>query len=239
MGSLCIQSNIVSLSSIRPHVSQLLSQIEENTEFMFNRNGIPIPSEQENQVFLSEVISMVNNFAQISVTVINRSILPVFQPYRDAPGVPGVPTAPHLPHLPLQGMNSIPPAMPDSFTHDRSWSPIPGDTPVQRILREASATGRLDAILNQGIPVHNDFLFDDGPRELHSRGNSYTQMGSFDNFFSRPGSMIFPPTSRQGSLVFNFLGSNLSMDNHNPYDDLVSKLRNLDDCDFDKGAPSM
>ena len=126
----------------------------------------------------------------------------------------------------------------DSYSHDGLWNSV-NDTPLQKLLREATTSGRVDAILNQANLNSNDFVFDDRPRELHSRGNSYTHVGSIDNFYSRPNSMIFPPNSIPGSMTFNYFGSNTSMDNLSGYDDIMNKLRSMQDDDLDKGAPSL
>ena len=126
----------------------------------------------------------------------------------------------------------------DSYSHDGLWNSV-NDTPLQKLLREATTSGRVDAILNQANLNSNDFVFDDRPRELHSRGNSYTHVGSIDNIYSRPSSMIFPPNSIPGSMTFNYFGSNTSIDNLSGYDDIMNKLRSMQDDDLDKGAPSL
>ena len=126
----------------------------------------------------------------------------------------------------------------DSYSHDGLWNSV-NDTPLQKLLREATTSGRVDAILNQANFNSNDFVFDDRPRELHSRGNSYTHVGSIDNIYSRPSSMIFPPNSIPGSMTFNYFGSNTSIDNLSGYDDIMNKLRSMQDDDLDKGAPSL
>ena len=126
----------------------------------------------------------------------------------------------------------------DSYSHDGLWNSV-NDTPLQKLLREATTSGRVDAILNQANLNSNDFVFDDRPRELHSRGSSYTHVGSIDNIYSRPSSMIFPPNSIPGSMTFNYFGSNTSIDNLSGYDDIMNKLRSMQDDDLDKGAPSL
>lgn len=244
-----MHSNVITLSSVRPFINQLLSRIEGSSDFLFIHGGRNIPFEQENQVYLHEINRLVNNILEIDIVNVAPTV-PLYQPYRemsnhlvpDLIGIQHTPIQTPIPSVPLQGMvPNPPPPIPTSTVHesyprDNGWNP--NENPVQRMIREANASGRMETVMNQTQTVPNEFMFDDAPRELHSRGNSYNQMGSVDNFFSRPGSMIFPPTSRQGSMMFNYFGSNLSMDNRNPYDDLVSKLRSIDD-DFDKGAPSL
>ena len=143
-----------------------------------------------------------------------------------------------LPQSQSQSSLLLPTTNSDTFSHDSIWNSV-NDTPLQKLLREATTSGRVDAILNQASLNPNDFVFDDRPRELHSRGSSYTHVGSIDNFYSRPNSMIFPPNSIPGSMTFNYFGSNTSMDNLSGYDDIVNKLRSMQDDDLDKGAPSL
>lgn len=253
IGNLYVHSNVITLSSVRPFITQLLSRIEGSNDFMFIHGGRNIPFEQETQIYLHEISRLVNNALEINIVNVAPSI-PLYQPYREIPNhlVPDLIGIQHttiqapIPAVPLQGMVPNPPpppipasTVPESYPRDNGWNPIPNENPVQRMIREANASGRMEMMVNQTQTVPNEFMFDDAPRELHSRGNSYNQMGSMENFFSRPGSMIFPPSSRQGSMMFNYFGSNLSMDNRNPCDDLVSKLRTIDDDDFDKGAPSL
>lgn len=117
------------------------------------------------------------------------------------------------------------------------------DTPLKRLLGQAAASGHLDQVLSQPDQTP-DLVLDDTPRELTAHNSSVFPCNSFENFYSRNGSMIFPPGSRPGSMLFNPFGSNQSMELKESvlpaFDDMFIKyMGDNGDGDIDKDAPSM
>ena len=126
---------------------------------------------------------------------------------------------------------------------ERGWAYYGNENPLQRLLREAKASGRIEELANQPITSNAELGLDDTPRDLASRNNSALRFGSYENVYSRNGSMLFPPGSRPGSMLFNPLGSNASLDfreTPNPLlEELVNRLHDGEYDDIDKGAPSL
>ena len=136
-----------------------------------------------------------------------------------------------------------PPHKEASATNDHPWEYYGNENALQRLLREAKANGQVDEIASQPVPSNADLGLDDTPRELASRNNSNLRFGSYENMYSRNGSMIFPTSSRPGSMVFNPLGSNVSLDfreTSNPMmEELMNRLHEGELDDIDKGAPAL
>ena len=120
---------------------------------------------------------------------------------------------------------------------------LTGDTPLKRWLGQAAANGHLEQVLAQ--PGQSlDLGLDDTPRDLTPHNSSIFPYNSYESFYSRNGSMIFPPGSRPGSMLFNPFGSNQSMELKEPVlpalDDMFIKYMSENiDGDIDKDAPSM
>ena len=160
--------------------------------------------------------------------------------------VPTLYSAPQpMPSFDLRPVNPVPSsimsAAPTSID-DHLMGTRYADTPLQRLLNHAAETGRLEQVLQQpGQPV--DFGLDDAPRELGTHSSSLFHFGSYEALQSRSGSMLFPPGSKPGSMVFNPFGSNQSIDYKDvsgAFDEFFSRyMPEADDGGIDKDAPSL
>ena len=130
-----------------------------------------------------------------------------------------------------------------AMANDHTWEYYGNENALQRLLREAKANGQVDEIASHPLPSNADLGLDDAPRELASRNNSNLRFGSYENLYSRNGSMVFPTSSRPGSMVFNPLGSNVSLDFReasNPMmEELMNRMHDGEYDDIDKGAPAL
>lgn len=130
-----------------------------------------------------------------------------------------------------------------AMANDHTWEYYGNENALQRLLREAKANGQVDEIASHPLPSNADLGLDDAPRELASRNNSNLRFGSYENLYSRNGSMVFPTSSRPGSMVFNPLGSNVSLDfreTSNPMmEELMNRMHDGEYDDIDKGAPAL
>ena len=184
-----------------------------------------------------------NKNGYLSLQPMNVQPVPLMQQAADVPQSSG---------HPIQPQSSVP-AQQQSLTQsltqpppqgsERGWEYYGNENPLQRLLREAKASGRIEELANQPITSNAELGLDDTPRDLASRNNSALRFGSYENVYSRNGSMLFPPGSRPGSMLFNPLGSNASLDfreTPNPLlEELVNRLHDGEYDDIDKGAPSL
>lgn len=192
-----------------------------------------------------------NKNGYLSLQPMNVQPVPLMQQAADVPQSSVHPTQPQS-SVPAQ-QQSLPQSLPQSLTQsltqpppqgsERGWEYYGNENPLQRLLREAKASGRIEELANQPITSNAELGLDDTPRDLASRNNSALRFGSYENVYSRNGSMLFPPGSRPGSMLFNPLGSNASLDfreTPNPLlEELVNRLHDGEYDDIDKGAPSL
>ena len=160
--------------------------------------------------------------------------------------VPTLYSAPQpMPSFDLRPVNPVPSsimsAAPTSID-DHLMGTRYADTPLQRLLNHAAETGRLEQVLQQPGQLV-DFGLDDAPRELGTHSSSLFHFGSYEALQSRSGSMLFPPGSKPGSMVFNPFGSNQSIDYKDvsgAFDEFFSRyMPEADDGGIDKDAPSL
>ena len=271
LDSIQVSSTDVAIRILRPYIVQILYKYGVVSEFLFLRNGICIEFEKEVVTPLNSIITVINGVNRMVIRAIKQA-QPVYpalysdysqfsfpynkngylslQPMNVQP-VPLMQQAADVPQSsvhPTQPQSSVP-AQQQSLTQpppqgsERGWEYYGNENPLQRLLREAKASGRIEELANQPITSNAELGLDDTPRDLASRNNSALRFGSYENVYSRNGSMLFPPGSRPGSMLFNPLGSNASLDfreTPNPLlEELVNRLHDGEYDDIDKGAPSL
>lgn len=271
LDSIQVSSTDVAIRILRPYIVQILYKYGVVSEFLFLRNGICIEFEKEVVTPLNSIITVINGVNSMVIRAIKQA-QPVYpalysdysqfsfpynkngylslQPMNVQP-VPLMQQAADVPQSsvhPTQPQSSVP-AQQQSLTQpppqgsERGWEYYGNENPLQRLLREAKASGRIEELANQPITSNAELGLDDTPRDLASRNNSALRFGSYENVYSRNGSMLFPPGSRPGSMLFNPLGSNASLDfreTPNPLlEELVNRLHDGEYDDIDKGAPSL
>lgn len=273
LDSIQVSSTDVAIRILRPYIVQILYKYGVVSEFLFLRNGICIEFEKEVVTPLNSIITVINgvnsmviraikqaqpvypalysDYSQfsfpynkngyLSLQPMNVQPVPLMQQAADVPQSSVHPTQPQS-SVPAQ-QQSLPQPQPQPQGSERGWEYYGNENPLQRLLREAKASGRIEELANQPITSNAELGLDDTPRDLASRNNSALRFGSYENVYSRNGSMLFPPGSRPGSMLFNPLGSNASLDfreTPNPLlEELVNRLHDGEYDDIDKGAPSL
>ena len=240
IGVLPIEKLDIPLLTIRSSVDWYLSSHFRGSKFYFVKDKSLVTLETESHLSVAQICINQNNIYSIYIHRVDNQAFPSLSTFPYHPSYQSVSVLPQ----PRPSSTYIP-TQTSAFSNEPvnyfNEPPPLNETPLQRALREAKASGKMDEIFNQPMTTIPDFGMDDAPREMVSRNSSFFPFGSWENMYSGNGSMIFS-MSRPGSIVINPAGSNLSMDfkdSNFAYEDILTKLRERDYDDTDKGAPSM
>lgn len=240
IGMVSIQKLDIPLSSIRYNVECYLSTHYRAGLFCFMKDKSLVAIDTESRLTVGQICINQNNTYSIFVHCTDNQAYPSLSTYHYTPSYQPMPilSQPRPSPSYLFGQNSV--LLNDTVNY-LNETPPPNEMPLQRTLREARASGKIDEILNQPMTAIQDIGMDDAPRDLVSRNSSFFPLGSWENLYSGNGSMIFP-MSRPGSNIINLTGSNLSIeykDANFAYEDILNRFREREYDDADKGAPSI
>lgn len=241
IGVLTIQKLDVPLSLIRPIVYRYLTSYLPESSFCFMKDSSLVSLEDESMLSVAQICITQGGVSSLFIHRVETQVYPSVSSLHYQPSYPSIPvvagTHPSSSYVPNQ-----PSVVPNEVLSYANELPNPNETAMQRFLREAKASGKIDEMLNQPIPPAAELGLDDTPRELVPRNSSFFPYNSMENLYSGNGSMLFA-SSRHGSILFNPVGSNLSLDlkdsNFVMFEDIINRLHDGEYDDTDKGAPTL
>lgn len=240
IGVLPIEKLDIPLLTIRSSVDWYLSSHFRGSNFYFVKDKSLVTLETESHLSVAQICINQNNIYSIYIHRVDNQAFPSLSTFPYHPSYQSVSVLPQPRPSPTYIPTQTAAFSNEPVNYFNEPAPL-NETPLQRALREAKASGKIDEIISQPMTTIPDFGMDDAPREMVSRNSSFFPFGSWENMYSGNGSMIFS-MSRPGSIVINPAGSNLSMDfkdSNFAYEDILNKLRERDYDDTDKGAPSV